>query len=58
MIMEEITKYLDSGYLWMYLDFQKAFDKVPHGKIVSKLAAHGISGDPLRSLFSQRCKGE
>jgi len=45
--MEEITKYLDSWYLVdiLYLVFQKAFDKVPHCRLVSKLAAHGISGD-------------
>jgi len=48
--MEEITKYLDSGYPVdiLYLDFQKAFDKVPHCRLVSKLAAHGISGDVLK----------
>lgn len=28
----------------IYLDFQKAFDKVPHKRLVKKLAAHGIVG--------------
>ena len=28
----------------IYLDFQKAFDKVPHRRLVKKLAAHGICG--------------
>ena len=48
--MEEITKYLDSGYPIdiLYLDFKKAFDEVPHCMLVSKLAAHRISGDVLR----------
>ena len=32
----------------IYLDFQKVFDKVPHCRLVSKLAAHGISGHVLR----------
>ena len=28
----------------VYLDFQKAFDKVPHRRLVCKLKAHGIGG--------------
>ena len=28
----------------LYLDFQKAFDKVPHGKLMSKVRALGIGG--------------
>ena len=47
--MEEVTNYIDSGYPVdiIYLDFQKAFDKVPHKRLLHKLAAHGISGDLL-----------
>jgi len=29
------------------LDFQKAFDKVPHARLICKLKAHGISGKIL-----------
>ena len=29
-------------------DFQKAFDKVPHARLLNKLLAHGISGKILQ----------
>jgi hypothetical protein len=29
----------------LYLDFAKAFDKVPHGRLVTKLEAKGITGE-------------
>lgn len=34
----------------IYLDFQKAFDKVPHQRLIAKLNAHGIQGNLLRWL--------
>jgi len=47
--MEEVTNYLDSGYPVdvIYLDFQKAFDKVPHHRLLMKLQTHGIGGNVL-----------
>ena len=41
---EEITKWVDEGSPLdvIYLDFQKAFDKVPHQRLIIKLKSHGI----------------
>ena len=41
---EEITKWIDEGSPVdiIYLDFQKAFDKVPQQRLLLKLKAHGI----------------
>jgi len=36
----------------IYLDFAKAFDKVPHQRLIQKLRTHGISGAVLRSISS------
>ena len=48
--LEEGTNYIDSGYPVdvIYLDFHKAFNKVPHGRFVLKLEAHGIGGEILK----------
>ena len=32
----------------IYLDFQKAFDKVPHERLLNKLKWHGIAGKILK----------
>ena len=41
---EEITKWVNDGSPVdvVYLDFQKAFDKVSHQRLLLKLKAHGI----------------
>ena len=41
---EEITKWVDDGSPVdvVYLDFKKAFYKVPHQRLILKLKAHGI----------------
>ena len=46
---EEITKWVDDGLPVdvVYLDFQKAFDKVPHQRLLLKLKAHGIGNDVI-----------
>ena len=52
--LEEITKWIDVGLPVdiIYLDFQKAFDKVPHQRLLLKLEAHGI-GDSITDWIEQ-----
>ena len=47
--LEEITKAVDEGQPVdiVYLDFAKAFDKVPHRRLGVVLKAHGIDGKVL-----------
>ena len=44
--LEEVTREVDSGKNVdvVYLDFAKAFDKVPKVRLLSKLKAHGVEG--------------
>ena len=46
---EEITKWVNDGSPVdaVYLDFQRAFDKVPHQRLLLKLKAHGIDNDVI-----------
>ena len=46
---EVVTKMLDEGEAvdLIYLDFAKAFDKVPHCRLFKKLEAHGVGGNVL-----------
>ena len=48
-VLEDWTACLDTGVPIdaIYLDFAKAFDSVPHARLLSKLAAHGIKGNVL-----------
>lgn len=52
--IENVTRELDNGNCVdvLYLDFAKAFDKVPHKRLLSKLEAHGITGNILRWVDS------
>ena len=44
--LENVTKHVDSGLPvdTFYLDFAKAFDKVPHRRLLMKLKVHGTDG--------------
>ena len=43
---DTVGKYVDRGKPVdvLFLDFQKAFDKVPHQRLLLKIKAHGIDG--------------
>lgn len=51
---EEITDLLDSGKPvdMIYIDFRKAFDSVPHKRLLTKLNQYGISGSLLDLISS------
>ena len=51
---EEITKWVDDGSPVdvIYLDFQKAFDKVPHQRLILKLKSHGM-GNSIMNWIEQ-----
>ena len=44
MFFEDVTKWIDEGSPVdiIYLDFQKAFDKLPHQRLLLKLKSHGV----------------
>ena len=48
--MEDITSAIDQGHELdvIYLDFCKAFDKVPHMRLLVKIERYGIKGKVLR----------
>ena len=55
-MFEEITKWVDEGSPVdvIYLDFQKAFDKVPHQRLILKLKSHGMGNSIINWLNDRR----
>ena len=49
-VMDYVTKEVDNNNSvdMIYLDFQKAFDTVPHSRLITKHKAYGIEGNLLR----------
>ena len=47
LFLEDVTKAIDEGNPWdmIYLDLSKAFDKVPHKRLLQKIKSHGVSGN-------------
>jgi len=52
--LENQTKALDEGFGLdiVYLDYRKAFDSVPHQRLIEKLKGFGINGKLLQWLES------
>ena len=42
----------NDSYDILYLDFSKAFDKVPHVSVINKIKSHGIDGKVLNWIKS------
>ena len=44
--LDHVTRSIDEDECVdvIYLDFSKAFDKVPHGRLMEKIDKHGITG--------------
>ena len=53
-VVEEWTDILESGGTIdvYYMDFMKAFDKVPHRRLLEKVKSYGIDGDILACIRS------
>ena len=52
--LETVTSYVDQGTPMdlIYLDFSKAFDKVPRLRLINKLKAHSVDGNLLQWILS------
>ena len=51
---EGVTKKVDEGSAVdiVCMDFSKAFDKVPHGRLLHKVKSHGIQGEVSKWMES------
>ena len=55
-IMDDWTEFLDSDQIdVIYTDFAKAFDKVPHQRLLAKLRSYGITKEMLQWIENFLC---
>ena len=49
-MIDKWTRNIDEGEATdvIYCDFMKAFDRVPHNRLIEKLKSYGLEGDILR----------
>jgi len=52
---DEETRKIDEGrvVIAVYMDFSKAFGKIPHGRLLWKFISHGIQGELENSIHNQ-----
>ena len=50
---QEVTDAIDKGkpFDCIYFDFAKAFDKVPHLRLIQKVKAHGVDGNVAKWII-------
>lgn len=60
LFLDKVTKYIDESHPVdvLYLDFSKAFDKVPHLRLLKKLHAHGIGENISKWIEAWLCHRE
>ena len=56
-MLDEWTEQLENGghIAVVYTDFEKAFDKVPHKRLLNKLASYGINNDTVQWIKAFLC---
>ena len=56
MFLDDVTQWVDKGSPVdiIYLDFKKAFDKVPHQRLLLTLRAHGVGNGMINWIEKWR----